>query len=343
MSASPRLVERRQPVQPVAGATASVGGGPAGEDPAAEFARAAMIGLSDRPRWLPCRYLYDAQGSRLFEAISATPAYYLTRTEAGILRRAAGDICARTGPVTLVELGAGSSIKTGHLLAAYVAGGAEVHYLPVDVSAAALHAGAAHLSTDFPSVRVTEVRGTYDAANPVLREHGPAMVVFLGSTIGNLNATESASFWTSLASAAKPGDFVLLGADLVKDARIIDAAYNDPEGYSAAFTRNIFDRMNRELDAGIRTDEIEHIATYRAAWQRVEIFARFRTDQTITLGPIGRSVPIAAGERIMTEISRKFELAELEQYLGCFGFAMREAYTDPDHWFGVLLLQRAPA
>jgi L-histidine N-alpha-methyltransferase len=304
-----------------------------------EFARAVMVGLSDHPRWLPVRFLYDERGSLLFEAITATPEYYPTRTEAAILAASAVEISNLTGPVTLIELGAGSSAKTGHLLAAYSSGNRAVRYMPVDVSASALQAGTDGLLAHHPLVSISPVHGTYDRAFPMLRELSPAMLIFLGSTIGNLNQTEAALFWTDVARHLAPGDFILLGVDLVKDPRLIDAAYNDASGHSAEFTRNIFHRMNRELGAGLDLGQIDHLATYNPEWQRVEIHARFRTAQVVRLEPLATSVRVGAGERIMTEISRKFVLDELEQYLAAFGFTLRRVFTDERRWFAVLLLQ----
>lgn len=306
---------------------------------AREFATAVMIGLSDHPRWLPCRFLYDERGSRLFDAICETPEYYLTRTESSILDASAADIRDLTGPVTLIELGSGSSRKTGHLLAAYSNHARSVHYVPVDVSEAALRTGSAAMSVAYPAVRVTGIHGTYDAAFPLLGELSPAMLVFLGSTVGNFNQTEAARFWSDVAAHLVPGDFVLLGVDLVKDPGLITAAYNDVAGHSAEFTRNVFHRMNRELGAGLDLGQIDHVASYNPEWQRIEIFARFACEQTVHLRPLGSDVQVRAGERIMTEISRKFVLDELEQYLASFGFELRQVFTDDRRWFAVLLLQ----
>ena len=305
-----------------------------------EFARAVLIGLSDHPRWLPCRYLYDATGSELFDAISRSPEYYLTRTESAILRDAAAELRELTGPVTLVELGSGSSTKTGHLIAAYGQGDERVRYVPVDVSEAALRAGAELLLAAHPRVRIAGVHGRYERVFPMLRELSPVMLVFLGSTLGNLNQTEATEFWSDLARHLPPQDHMLLGVDLVKDPAIIAAAYNDAGGHSAEFTRNIFHRMNRELDAGLDVHRIDHVAVYQEAWQRVEIFARFTADQTVRLAPLATEVTVRAGDRVMTEISRKFVLGELERYLLAFGFRVRRTFTDSRRWFAVLLLQR---
>lgn len=299
-----------------------------------------MVGLSDRPRWLPCRFLYDERGSRLFEAICETPEYYLTRTEAGILKARAAEIRGLTGPVTLVELGSGNAVKTSILLEAYAGEARSTRYLPVDVSEAALQQAARAIARAHPAVRVTPIHGRYEDALPRLRELSPLMLLFLGSTVGNLNQTESWIFWNDVARHLSARDFMLLGVDLVKDAGCLNAAYNDAAGHSAAFTRNLFVRMNRELEAGLDLDAITHVARYHEAWRRVEISARFETDQTLHVGPLDRDVRIAAGEQIMTEISRKFVLEDLEPYLASFGLRLRRVFTDRRRWYAVLLLQR---
>lgn len=305
-----------------------------------EFAEAVALGLSDTPRWIPSRFLYDARGSELFEAITELPEYYLTRTESAILRREAARLRELTGPVTLVELGSGSSVKTDHLLAAYTADGSPVQYVPVDVSAAILRIAAERIEETFPSVNVEGVHGEYERAFPLLSAYAPAMLLFLGSTIGNFNHAESLAFWRRVANAVPAGSWVLLGADLVKDPAVLEAAYNDAAGVTAAFTRNLFARMNAELGAGTDLDAIAHEAVWNPEWQRIEIGARFLRAQVPEVAPLGRRFPIAAGELVLTEISRKFVLSNLRDYLSCFGFETVHVATDPRGWFGVLLLRR---
>jgi len=322
----------------------------AAPDAAGEFARAVVVGLSDHPRWLPCRYLYDEQGSELFVRITETPEYYLTRTETEILAAAAPEIRALTGPRTLVELGSGNAAKTGLLLDAYArrngggggGGGGPTVYLPVDVSRDALNAATGRIARAHPAVRVRGLHGTYESAFPLLPGLSPAMLVFLGSTIGNFNQTESLAFWGRVSGALRPGNFVLLGVDLVKDATVLNAAYNDAAGYSAAFTLNLFARMNRELGADLDLAALRHSASYNAAWQRIEIFAEFERDQTVRVRPLERALRIRAGERVMTEVSRKFVVSELEDYLAAFGLETRRVFTDPRQWYAVFLLERVP-
>jgi L-histidine N-alpha-methyltransferase len=308
-----------------------------------EFAEAVALGLSDTPRWIPSRFLYDARGSQLFEAICDLPEYYLTRTEAGILRREARRFRELTGPVTLVELGSGSSVKTDHLLRAYAESGAAVQYVPVDVSASILRIAAERIEETFPSVNVDGVHGEYERAFPLLDGYAPVMLLFLGSTIGNFNHAESLAFWRRVARAMPAGSWVLLGADLVKEPRVLEAAYNDAAGVTASFTRNLFARMNAELGAGLDLDEIAHEAVWNHEWQRIEIGARFRRAQTLHVAPLGRRFAMAAGDLVLTEISRKFVLDNLRAYLDCFGFETVHVATDDRGWFGVLLLRRRAA
>jgi L-histidine N-alpha-methyltransferase len=305
-----------------------------------EFARAAALGLSDHPRWLPCRYLYDAEGSRLFERITETPEYYLTRTETALLDGAADAIARLTGSRTLVELGAGNARKTERILTAYTQRYGAARYVPVDVSGGTLAETAQTLARQFPTLAIRGVHGTYQTVFPLLPSLSPVVLLFLGSTIGNLNQTEAAAFWSEVRCALSPGDFMLLGVDLVKDAAIIDAAYNDAAGWSAAFTKNIFARMNRELGSEIDLGAIDHEAAYRPDWRRVEIFARMTRRQEIRLAPLDRTITIEAGERVMTEISRKFELTELREYLGLFELETVQTFADPDRPYALLLLRR---
>jgi L-histidine N-alpha-methyltransferase len=305
-----------------------------------DFAESVALGLSDTPRWLPSRFLYDARGSALFERICQLPEYYLTRTEADILRRVAPRLRELTGPVTLVELGSGSSVKTDTLLAAYARNGDPVRYVPVDVSASILRVAAERIEETFPSVNVAGVHGEYEHVFPLLSAYAPTMLLFLGSTVGNLNHAESVPFWRRVSAALPAGSWMLLGVDLVKDPAVLEAAYNDGEGVTASFTRNLFARMNRELGSRIDLDAVEHVARWNAEWQRIEIGGRFRSRQAVDVFPLGRRFVVEPGEQIMTEISRKFVLPSLRSYLECFGLETVHAATDDRRWFAVLLLRK---
>lgn len=313
---------------------------PCSRDTVSTFAQSVAAGLSDDPKWLHCRFLYDAEGSRLFEAITEQPEYYPTRTEASVLAQRAADIRALTGPVTLVELGSGYSVKTEHLLTAYAQEDSGIGYVPVDVSINALREASRSISGSFPEVNFTGISGTYTSAFPVFRQLSPQMVVFLGNTLGNFSKVEFEAFWKSMAEHLPPGDHFLLGVDLVKDQGMLEAAYNDAAGATARFTTNYFERMNRELGSDLDVDQIEHVAVWNAEHERIEISARFHSTQQVRVDPIGEAREIRAGEEVLVEISRKFRLPSLAADLARFGFRVRRAFTDDDRWFGLLLLQR---
>ncbi len=314
--------------------------GKADSNPTLDFARSTAAGLASHPRQLECRFLYDALGSALFDLITEQPEYYLTRTETAILEANAHRIRRITGAATLVELGSGSSVKTDILLRAWLDRAHAVRYVPVDVSESALRGACRTISTAHPAVRVIGVHADYRGAFPLFRELSPTAVLFFGSTIGNFAPEEMTCFLASMAEAIPTGDFLILGLDLVKERRIIDAAYNDAAGITAAFTRNIFTRMNRELGSGIDLDAVEHVARYHPDREQVEIAARFTREQDVRVSPVRKTFTIAAGEMVQTEISRKFRLRKFIPYLEEFGFATEEVFTDECGWFALLLLRR---
>lgn len=325
-----------------------------------DFARSVRQGLRGSPRRLSCRFLYDAAGSRLYEAITRQPEYYPTRTEAALLQAHAPEIAEATGPVTLVELGAGISEKSRLLLQAYLdrsvsrrggpAGarsgprrdlGRPPGFIPVDVSASAISQGLRALAHELPEVRAAGLHGTYEQAFSVLGSLSPVLVVFLGSTIGNLSPAEADSFWARLSSALRPGDWLLVGADLVKSPSVLHAAYNDRAGMTAAFTCNLFARMNRELGTGLDLDAIRHEAYWSSQREQVEIFARFLTDQVVSGPELGEPLRVRAGERVLVEISRKFHAGPLGHDLARHGLAPERTFVDPRGWFTLILAKRS--
>ncbi len=327
----------------LAGMDSSILQGKNSENPVCDFARSTLEGLTVRPRRLEYRFLYDAQGSALFDRITEQPEYYLTRTEAGILQVNAERIRATTGPVTLVELGSGSAEKTGCLLRAWLSRGETACYVPVDVSLSALRKAGSNISRSLAGVRVIGVNTDYYGAFPLFREVSPVMVLFLGSSIGNFAPREMEHFFASMAAALSPDDFFLLGIDLVKQRHFIEAAYNDKAGVTAEFTRNLFARMNRELRSGIDLSAVEHVAEYNPQDEQIEIFARFARRQQLRIEPLERVFDIAEGEMIRIEISRKFLLRKFIPYLEKFGFTTSEVFTDQREWFALILLRRTAA
>ncbi len=308
------------------------------EESTAAFAQSVVRGLADHPRWLHCRYLYDARGSELFERITEQPEYYPTRTETALLAHHAREIRSVVGAPALVELGSGSSAKTRHLLDAWV--DEPARYVSVDVSRAALEASCAALAREYRGLAIRGIAASYERALPLLRELSPVMLVFLGSTIGNFNPQELGDFLERVSAALAVGDHFLLGIDLVKDVRTLEAAYNDRAGVTAAFTRNLFARMNRELGTRLDLEAIEHVAHYNDRLDRIEIFARFTREAVIALPELGRRFRMAPGEMIMTEISRKFRADEMAATAARYALDTVQTFTDPNKAFALLLMRK---
>lgn len=305
-----------------------------------EFARSVEEGLQARPRRLDSRWLYDARGSELFEAITRVPEYYPTRAETEILARHAREIRAICGSGTLVELGSGSSTKTRLLLEAWCAfPGA--HYAPVDTCSAALEEAAAGLRGTFPTLEITGVHGGFEDVFPRLGAFSPVTVAFLGSTIGNFEDPGLDQFLSGLASHLDAGDHFLLGIDLVKDPEVLEAAYDDAAGVTAEFTRNLFHRMNRELGTSIDVDQVRHHARWNPELEQIEIDAEFLAETRISLRGAAQTFTIAAGERIRTEVSRKFRVEGMQERLAHHGFEPAGAWLDEERRFALLLGRRS--
>ncbi len=310
------------------------------QDPVKDFAASVCEGLEKHPRQLECRFLYDARGSELYEKICAQPEYYLTRTEAEILQKYAFEISGETGSCHLVELGSGSSVKTDYLLSAYQAHYGNICYTPIDISATALWSAGKAIINKRPAVQVVGIHGTYNDSFQLLGCSSPALVIFLGSTLGNFNEPEERQFWQDISQHMQAGDYFLLGVDLAKDVHILEAAYNDSAGITAAFTKNYVARMNRELGSSVDLNRIQHVAYFNPEKSRMEIYLRFTAAQTIKVEPLQKVFSVAEGERLQLEISRKFHLPELKRHLETYGFAPVKIYTDAKNWFGLILFRK---
>lgn len=306
------------------------------------FAGAIAAGLSATPRTLDSRWLYDAAGSALFERITTVPEYYLTRVEDTLLARHAAALRRLIGPQTLIELGCGNAEKTRHLLRAWCAAGS-THYLGVDVSAAALDTAVDGLRRACPSAQVSTLLGAWDHCWSAIADVGPACVLLLGSSLGNLDESATDALFANLAEALAPGSHFLLGVDLAKDAARLQHAYDDAAGVTASFTRNLFARMNRELGTRLPLAAIEHVARWNERAGQIEIDARFTRAADIHLPELARSFHIAAGETIRTEISRKFEIDALAGVAASHELRLRERFVDPQWGYALLLFQRAAA
>ncbi|MEH2346694.1 MAG: L-histidine N(alpha)-methyltransferase [Nostoc sp.] len=325
-------VEKRLQIQRLLGATQIVAPS-SGSD--------VVKGLTQTPKSLPPCYFYDDRGSELFEQICDLPEYYLTRTETTILQQYAGEIAKITGPCELVELGSGSSTKTRILLDAYQNLGYSLHYLPIDVSAGMLETSAKQLLRDYPLLQVYALAGTYELAlAQLLPTQLPSrMICFIGSSLGNLTPGECDVFFSEITEALQVGEYFLLGIDLQKPKQILEPAYNDRQGVTAAFNLNMLEHLNQRFDGNFDTTQFEHWAFYNESEQQIEMHLRSLRSQIVELQALSLKVNFALGETILTEISRKFDLHTIKQQLTAQGLSPLEVWTDPNQWFGLLLCQ----
>lgn len=308
--------------------------------------RAAVLGedvrrgLTAEPKTLPAKYFYDERGSRLFDAICDLPEYYLTRTEQALLETVAGELIGELEPIQIVELGSGASRKTRLLLDALTRHGRAASYVPIDVSGAMLRRSALALRRAYPSLRVHGIVGDYENDLARLPPAERRLLVFLGSTIGNFTPEEAHSFLRRLGRELSPGDFFLVGLDLVKPVEVLNAAYNDSLGITAAFNRNLLLVLNRELGADFNPGSFEHRAFYNAVEARIEMHLEARRAHDVSIAELGMTVRFAQGESIRTEISRKFTAATAAETLGAAGFRLCRWIVSPDGYFALALASR---
>jgi len=299
-----------------------------------------LDGLTRPLKELPPKHFYDARGSELFDAICELPEYYPTRTERGILSERAADVAALTGAGELVELGSGSAEKTRVLLDAMAAAGTLRRYVPIDVSETALRASAQRLVEEYPGLRVHGLVGDFERHLGRLPEpEGPRLVCFLGGTLGNFTPGSRRRFLREIARHLGPEGTLLLGIDLVKDPRIIEAAYDDSAGVTAEFNRNVLHVLNRELGADFDPQAFDHVAFFDTEREWVEMRLRARSPQTVTIAQLDLTVAFAAREELRTEISAKFTALRIAGDLAAAGLQQTAWLTDPDERFAVVLAQ----
>lgn len=303
------------------------------------IAEDVLLGLSAEPRRLPAKLFYDAAGSRLFEEITRTPEYYPTRTERAILEDHAAEIARAAGAnLTLVELGAGSASKTRVLISAILRRQLRLEFHPVDVSPAALQEALSSLNGDFTNLKVSPIVADYTDHVPRLDSlPGRKLVLFIGSTIGNFEPQQAVRFLQRVRRSLQPGDALLIGFDMVKDAQVLHAAYNDAAGVTAQFNKNLLARINRELDADFDLDEFNHVAFWNRRASRIEMHLESRVDQSVRVRDLNRTFHFSFGERIHTENSYKFTTSSIRKLVRLSGFKMEQTWTDPQEWFSVVL------
>ncbi len=307
------------------------------------FAQDVAKGLQSKPKRLSSKYLYDAVGSALFDAITCLPEYYLTRAETEILSEWGWQMVRLLdAPVDFLELGSGSAIKTRLLIGEALRVQDDLRYSPIDISTEAIRASSMALVEAFPTLWVRAYAGDYfDVLETVrVRSERKMLAMLMGSNIGNYEPDAAKTLLGLLGGALRPGDGLLLGADLKKDRATLELAYDDPAGVTAAFDRNLIARINRELDADFDPRQFVHVAQYDEVRGAVDSFLEARQDVAASLRAADVRVTFSAGERLHTESAYKFDDADIVRLGEGAGFRSEAAWHDRGHRFSVHLLVR---
>jgi L-histidine N-alpha-methyltransferase len=307
------------------------------------LANDVLDGLTRPFKELPPKHFYDSRGSELFERICEQPEYYPTRAERSILESRAGEIVQGTGAGELVELGSGAADKARILLDAMASAGTLHRYVPLDVSEVVVRDAAAQLVEEYPKLQVHGVIGDFERhldRVPAPIDGVPRIVALLGGTIGNFPPGTRRRLLRSLGSLLGPADRLLLGTDLVKDPAVIEAAYDDAEGVTAEFNRNVLHVINRELDADFTPEQFDHVAFFDRRHEWIEMRLRSQRPCSVLIGDLGLRVEFAPGEELRTEISAKFTRARIEADFLAAGLVLDRWYTDQDERYALSLARR---
>jgi L-histidine Nalpha-methyltransferase len=301
-----------------------------------------LDGLTRPFKELPPKHFYDARGAELFDRICELPEYYPTRAERAILQERADELAQLTCARELVELGSGTAAKTRVLLDALSEAGTLERYVPVDVTEQMVRDCAAELTAEYPGLQVHGVIGDFerhlDRVPPAL---APRIVAFLGGTIGNFPPGSRRRVLRKIKGLLGAGDYLLMGTDLVKDPEVLEAAYDDPQGLTAEFNRNVLRVLNRELDAAFDPQDFDHVALFDPEHEWIEMRLRARRAHTTLVRSLNLPVRFEAGEEMRTEISAKFTRARLQQDLSAAGLELVLWLTDPENLFALTLSRRA--
>lgn len=304
-----------------------------------KFAEDVLAGLTSTPKQLSSRYFYDDEGSRLFMEIMKLPEYYPTRAEFKIFEEQTDEICraftAGAIGIDLIELGAGDGAKTAVLIHHFLKEGIDFTYSPIDISQEANDALSTRFRTMFPDLKISPLTGDYFKILGSL-ENGSGrrkVLLFLGSNIGNFQQDKALGFFRELRAVMNATDRLFIGFDMQKDPRVIVAAYDDPEGVTAAFNLNLLSRINRELGADFDISKFSHYAQYRPVECAARSFLISREKQTVTIKALNRSFDFDQWEPIFMEISQKYTRAMIEELSSDSGFEIEQEFYNPDDFY----------
>lgn len=299
----------------------------------------AQVGLTAPQRWMPCKYFYDARGSAIFEEISRLPEYYPTRAELSILRTNAPEIMTTLAHKDIIELGSGATAKIRILLdAAGRRHRRTMRYIPVDISESAIKAACRDLLAPYPELQVLGIVADFTHQLDAVPVERPLIICFLGGTIGNMDPEDGILFLEHIARHLKPGDSVLVGFDLVKDRSVMETAYNDSQGVTASFNKNMLRVLNHQLKANFDERDFDHLAFFNESESRIEMHLVANRDVWVDIPTIGLGIAMKKGETIHTENSRKFTYASVDNMANRAGLHIQQWYSDSDDWFSVALM-----
>lgn len=310
--------------------------------PKSDVADELRKGLRSSPKWLPSKWLYDAAGSDLFEQICDLPEYYPTRTESAILQEQTDAILDLCPPeFSLVELGSGSSKKTGHIVREALDRQEELTYFAIDISEAAVEMAAEWMLEEFSNLQVVGIVGEFNAGLDYLREQqdGPQLIAFLGSTIGNMAPEMIRELFTTIRKDMAEDDRFLLGFDLWKDESVLVPAYDDAQGVTAQFNLNTLTRLNTDFGANFNLDQFSHRAELNHEMNRVEMHIVSHQQQTVDIPGLNLKVTFRPDETIHTENSHKFSKAGMQTLLSKSGLSIEKTFTDDDELFCLALIR----
>ena len=306
------------------------------------FAQEISAGLTDMPKHIPSMFFYDIKGSELFEKICELSEYYVTRTEIDILGKMKEELQSYlNGPVRIVELGSGMSIKTRTILDAVLNFQDTVEYIPIDVSDI-LAESSEQLLCDYDNLHITGIIDTYQGGLEFLQNYGKekSIILFLGSSFGNFTPEQGKEFLLDIYQMMRAGDIFMIGLDLVKDKDILEPAYDDSKGVTKRFNLNMLSRINNELDANFELKDFSHHSFYNDEQQRIEMHLKSKINQTITIPQCSLQIDIKKDELIHTEYSYKFTQYQIRQMLSNAGFVINQIWLDNNRYFSVILASK---
>ncbi|MFQ5497151.1 MAG: L-histidine N(alpha)-methyltransferase [Nitrosopumilus sp.] len=306
------------------------------------FSEEISSSLSRNSKYIHPKFFYDKKGSDLFEKICLLPEYYPTRTEISILKQIQSELPSfLEGDFRLVELGSGASIKTRLLLDIFTESQDKTEYFPIDISEI-LTESSEQLLSDYEHLLITGIIDTYEGGLEFLQtfDDKKNLIIFLGSSFGNFSPIDGYKFLEKIYSTMKSGDHFLIGLDLVKDNRILESAYNDSQGITAEFNLNVLSRINDELDADFNLDNFVHHAVYNEKDQRIEMYLKSLSSQSIVISKSNLELKLVKDELIHTEYSHKYTLSQIHDLLDDVGFELKHTWLDEKKYFSLTLVSK---